>query len=264
LVDLAGTGLYGPEISYFNHSCVKPNVSRYCIGDVMFFVTNRDIGAGEELCFSYIEHELLCENASKRSALLNMDFQSEDNDCCGKRYNKRQKVANIPAAEEDDEAHYPMIDEEMQSALMATPAVERLELIDELLDQKVHAAQDYQCDKYQLHILRAITLDGLGKCNEALPEWETAIKFALKNFPPVDETTIALRVQAALCAINCLQSNNGRIRAKRHAEEAIKMHDLLFGGGTKRLLKRYKHELCYIYRSIPAAKIQENIRELFG
>ena len=28
LADLAGTGLYGPEISYFNHSCANPNVSR--------------------------------------------------------------------------------------------------------------------------------------------------------------------------------------------------------------------------------------------
>ena len=46
----------------------------------MFFVTNRDITKGDELCFSYIEHELLCENASKRSALLDMDFELNDDD----------------------------------------------------------------------------------------------------------------------------------------------------------------------------------------
>ena len=54
--------------------------NRYCIGDVMFFVTNRDITKGDELCFSYIEHELLCENTSKRSALLDMDFELNDDD----------------------------------------------------------------------------------------------------------------------------------------------------------------------------------------
>ena len=35
LADLAGTGLYGPEVSYFNHSCV-PNVSRYVVRSSMY------------------------------------------------------------------------------------------------------------------------------------------------------------------------------------------------------------------------------------
>jgi len=58
----------------------------------------------------------------------------------------------------------------------------------------------YQCDKHQLHILRAIALDSLGRSAEALRDWEKCVEFAVETFPPVDETTIALRVQLALCA----------------------------------------------------------------
>ena len=65
----------------------------------MFFVTNRDITKGDELCFSYIEHELLCENASKRSALLDMDFELNDDDdnesTSEQRASKKQKVAKM-------------------------------------------------------------------------------------------------------------------------------------------------------------------------
>ncbi|KAL7534340.1 hypothetical protein ACHAXR_005800 [Thalassiosira sp. AJA248-18] len=260
MAGLAGTGLYGPEVSYFNHSC-KPNVSRYCIGDVMFFVTNRDVAKGEELCFSYIEHEFLCENSKKRSALLDMDFELEDDDdAADGRPNKKQKVAKMPSKERGGTIHYPLIDTEMQSELMATPPMERLDLINELLDQKgVDPVQDYRCDKYQLHILMAITLDGLGKSREALPEWEMAIDFAVNTFPPLDETTVALLVQAALCALK-----DDRVKAKHHAGEALKMHNSLFGGGKERLLKRYEKELACPMRPIPKATIMRSIQELFG
>mmetsp|Transcript_11695 Transcript_11695/g.23772 ORF Transcript_11695/g.23772 Transcript_11695/m.23772 type:complete len:95 (-) Transcript_11695:533-817(-) len=53
---------------------------RYAIGDVMFFVANRGIAKGDELCFSYIEHELLCESAERRTDLLDMDFQEYEDD----------------------------------------------------------------------------------------------------------------------------------------------------------------------------------------
>eukprot|EP00571_Detonula_confervacea_P010954 CAMPEP_0172304888 /NCGR_PEP_ID=MMETSP1058-20130122/6257_1 /TAXON_ID=83371 /ORGANISM="Detonula confervacea, Strain CCMP 353" /LENGTH=564 /DNA_ID=CAMNT_0013016295 /DNA_START=81 /DNA_END=1775 /DNA_ORIENTATION=+ len=266
MASLGGTGLYGPEVSYFNHSCV-PNVSRYCIGDVLFFVTNRDIVKGEELCFSYIEHEFLCENSAKRSALLDMDFELDDDDDGGRsgneRPNKKQKVAKMPSKEEE-QVHYPLIDAEMQSELMATPQIERMDLINELLDQKVDRIQDYQCDKYQLHILKAITLDGLGQTSKALLEWEMAVDFAVKNFPLLDETTIALQVQAALCALKCFEMGNDRMRAKRHADKALKMHKSLFGGGKERFLKRYEKEFMCPLRPVPEATMLMNVQELFG
>ena len=268
---LAGTGLYGAEVSYFNHSC-KPNLSRYSIGDVMFFVTNRDVEEGEELCFSYIEHELLCESAVKRSALLDMDFEldGDDGSSNGKEEppNKKQKVAKMPSKDEDDDdaVPYPLIDAEMQSELMATPPKERLELINELLNQKADPTQDYQCDKFQLQILKAITLEGLGRSNtldddkklgleHALTEWEAAIDFAVENFPPLDETTIALHVQAAMC-VSTKTSNEqyksatikeekhvgNNEQAKYHADKALEMHNFLFGGGKQRFLLRYDEE----------------------
>lgn len=218
----------------------------------MFFVTNRDITKGDELCFSYIEHELLCENASKRSALLDMDFELNDDDdnesTSEQRASKKQKVAKMSKEQDDTDDFgvcYPLIDVEVQSELLATPPKERLDIIDELLDKEIDPVQDYQCDKYQLHILKAITLDGLGKSREALVEWEEALDFAVKNFPPLDESTIALYVQAALCA----QSDDKIARAKDHANKALTMHNSLFGGGAVRFMKRYIKEMDCIKRT---------------
>mmetsp|Transcript_14094 Transcript_14094/g.30116 ORF Transcript_14094/g.30116 Transcript_14094/m.30116 type:complete len:570 (-) Transcript_14094:77-1786(-) len=263
MASLSGTGLYGPEVSYFNHRCV-PNVSRYCIGDVLFFVTNRDVTKGDELGYSYIEHEVLCENAAKRNALLDMDFELEDDSGGdGERPSKKQKVAKMPSAwKDEDEFIQPMICAEVQRELMGAPATERLELINDLLDQKADSVRDYKCDKFQLHILKAITLDGLGKSRQALLDWETAVEFATKNFPPLDETTIALRVQAAMCALNT--GGKDAVNAKRHANEALKMHNSLFGGGNARFHKRYEKEFSCAMRPIPQATVTKNARELFS
>lgn len=227
----------------------------------MFFVANRNVAKGSELCFSYIEHELLCENSSKRSALLDMDFELQDGDD-SERPNKRQKVAKMPAGDQrEGGVCYPVIDAEMQSELMSTPATERLELVDELLSQSVDPEQDYQCDKYQLRILKAITLDGLGRYEEAMAEWESALDFAVTKFPPLDESIIALRVQAALSARCCRQT----IKAKTHSQEALRMHNALFGGDRRRFLKRYDKELSSPLKSaVPPATMVIYVQELFG
>jgi len=289
--NLAGTGLYGPEISYFNHSCT-PNVSRYCIGDVMFFVTNRDVKEGDELCFSYIEHEFLGESADKRTALLDMDFelQDDDGDDEEERPSKKQKKEDDNMEEEESICH-PVIDSEMQSELMATPPNQRLEHINELLSEKVDPLQEFKSDRYQLHILKAITLEQLGRSNKhrgdkklglenALDEWVKAIGFATKTFPPLDETTISLHVQAALCAsVNshgdwqklAMRTKGLRVgdfaRARHHTNKAIEMHDALFGGGTYRFKKRYLEDLF----NSPKMRSQQSeaqmlftLRDIFG
>jgi len=172
-------------------------------------------------------------------------------------------VAGMPP-KEHDRVHYPLIDAEMQSELMATPHMERLELINELLDQEVDSIQDYQGDKYQLHILKAITLDGLEQSSKALLEWETAVDFAEENFPQLDEVTIALRVQAALCSLKCSNRNTAKAWAKRHAEKALEMHKLLFGGGKERFFKRYQNEFVCLLGSISEASMLVNVQALFG
>ena len=89
-------------------------------------------------------------------------------------------------------------------------------------------------------------------------EWETAIEFATKNFPPLDETTIALHVQAALCSFK-----NDRDNAKTHADVALKMHDLLFGGGKKRFFKRYDKELRCPMRPVDETESMNIAKKLF-
>jgi len=70
---LSGVGLfYWP--SFFNHDA-RPNISRYAVGDIMWFVANQDIAAGQELCISYLEQDVLCENSRRRNFLLTLDFK---------------------------------------------------------------------------------------------------------------------------------------------------------------------------------------------
>lgn len=70
---LSGVGLYYWP-SFFNHDS-RPNISRYAVGDIMWFVTNQDIVAGHELCISYLEQDVLCENSYRRNCMLTLDFK---------------------------------------------------------------------------------------------------------------------------------------------------------------------------------------------
>ena len=105
-------------------------------------------------------------------------------------------------------------------------------------------------------------MEGLGRSNahrgdkklgldHALPEWEAAIEFATKNFPHLDESTIALHVQAALCAsVNAdgkklaIRAKGLRVgdlaKAKYHIEKALEMHDSLFGGGERAIYEEIR------------------------
>ena len=237
----------------------KQVFSRYrmSIGDVMFFVSNRNISSGEELCFSYIEHELLCESEEKRTSILDMDFKDyNDNDEETKV--KKQKVAAMKRVVKTG----PMIDAEVQNEIMSTQPFERLELILDLLNnpEQVEPEQDFQCDKYTLHSLHAITLDQLGKSTEALTEWLTCIEFAKTNFPAIDENTMNLHVQAALCAKQAKKLDIATIQANK----ALKIHDKLWGGGKDRFLKRYKDDFSKPLRPISKKQMTLDVQQLFG
>ena len=111
---------------------------------------------------------------------------------------------------------------------MNTGQFEWLELILDLLNNPEPAdpEHEFQCDKYTLHSLHVITLDQLGRSNEALPE---QAEFATKNFPSVDESAMNLHEQAALCAKRAKSD-----AATLHAENALEMHDKIWGGGKDR------------------------------
>jgi hypothetical protein len=282
---LAGVGLYC-EPSFFNHS-PRPNVSRWCVGDVMGFTTNQAVTAGTELCISYLEHDVLCEPAWRRNRMLAMDFVDVDisNDDDG----------HLPHATKLEEGmapgnagpDMPVVDSDVQNELMAMDPFARLLAIDELLAQAMGVKQPsdavtnneesmehhdstssttmetastmpltvdgtlqgdggagndvtpwFQCDVHNLRILKAITLDGLGQTSQALALWEESVRFVEERLPPLDESSIVLRVQAALCA---WQVAGGMVTdaARQHATMACQTHAMLFGGGgTARFRRR--------------------------
>jgi hypothetical protein len=132
---LAGIGLYH-EPSFFNHSA-KPNVSRWCIGDVMCFVSNQPISAGTELCISYIEHDILCESPYRRNQMLSMDFldtedveyNSSNNESDDNSPTAPALVPNVPGPDA------PVVDNDVQNELMSMEPYKRLEAIEELMKQ---------------------------------------------------------------------------------------------------------------------------------
>ena len=141
----------------------------------------------------------------------------------------------------------------------STQPFERLDLILDILTNP-GTVEPFQCDNYTLHTLRAITLDQLGRSAEALSDWQECIDFATKNFPPIDENTMNLHVQAALCAKHAKKLDI----AAEHANKALRMHSLLWGGGIGRFLKRYEHDFAKPLRPISKEQMAVHVEELFG
>lgn len=239
---LAGVGLYHWP-SFFNHSA-KPNVARWCVGDVMGFVTNQAVRAGTELCISYIEHDVLCEPAWRRNQLLAMDFieSADDNTNDNEQYRQGPDM--------------PVVDSDVQNELMSMDPFERLSAIDNLMLQAVGEKRPeeaelpegsmetdgvpwFQCDVHNLRILKAITLDGLGQAGEALQLWQECVAFVEQQLPPLDESLVVLHAQAALCAWHA----ENAIVARQHAASALETHRILFGGGVPRFRRRLDRDL---------------------
>ena len=238
-ISLSGVGLYYLP-SFFNHDA-RPNASRYSVGDVMWFVANQDIPAGQEVCISYLEHDVLCESVDRRNMMLTLDFE-EDED------------AN-DLSMDDDGPVAPVVDSEVQNELMEMIPFERLEAISQLMEQAAgealpdgesidedgmdaHGSAWFECDMQNLRILKAITLDSMGQSVQALPLWEECIQFSEVKVPPNDESSVVMRVQAALCA----WYSKDEVRAKHHAQVALHVHNIVFGGGIARFRRRYRKE----------------------
>jgi SET domain len=252
---LAGVGLF-QWASLFNHDS-DPNISRWCIGDILFAVSNREIAQGTECCISYIEHDALCEPSWRRNALLQisrMDFMEEEH-------------------EEDadtDGPDLPVVDSDVQNELMGMNSLERLDAIDELLGQAMglkapDEAQDddeamtnsmwFRCDVQNLQILKAITLEGIGQT--AMQLWETCLSNAQEALPDNDESVVVLATQTALCA--WLHQNEAG--ARHFAAIALKTHNTIFGvgpnGGSSWFRRRMKNDLELNIRT--KSQFQESI-----
>lgn len=228
---MSGMGIFH-NASFFNHDS-KPNVSRYAVGDIMWFVANQEISEGVELCISYLEHDVLCEPANRRTMMLGRDFGESEGD-----------------STDYDILDLPVIDDEIQNELMAVHPIQRLEDLEQLMAQAtgkntVGAMDDdgdslgwFQCDVQNLRIIHAVTLDALGRSTQALPVWDECVSFTERSLPPNDEASVVMRVQAALCALH----SGDMARAHTHAAKALETHNLIFGGGVARFLRRYKTE----------------------
>lgn len=239
---LSGVGLYFLP-SFFNHDS-RPNASRYAVGDIMWFVANQDIPAGNEVCISYLEHDILCENSYRRNVMLTLDFKEDDDN-----------------AGEVDGPGIPVVDSEVQNELMAMNVFDRLDNIEQLMKQATGEAlpededldEDemggggevwFECDMQNLRILKAITLDAMGQNNQALEVWEECVQFAETRLPPNDEIAVVVLVQAALCAWSIKDEE----KARMHAARALQIHDLMFGGGVQRMRRRFQTEFCLSFR----------------
>ncbi len=241
---LSGVGLYFWP-SFFNHDS-RPNASRYAVGDIMWFVANQDIQAGEEVCISYLEHDILCESAYRRNIMLTLDFK-EDEDASG-------VIVDGPGI--------PVVDSEVQNELMSMNPFERLDYIDQLMQQAAgealpegeaveedgmdaHGERWFECDMQNLRILKAITLDGMGQSRKGMDLWEQSVEFTETRLPPNDESSVVLRVQAALCA----WAMRDEEKARTHAAKALQIHELIFGGGVRRFRRRFQKEFCLNLRN---------------
>jgi hypothetical protein len=167
--------------------------------------------------------------------------------------------------EEEEGPEFPVVDADVQNELMEMDPFERLSAIEELIQQAVGAklpedshcgqAEDgmdatgtawFQCDVHSLRILKAITLDALGKTAEALELWEESVTFTETMLPPADESSVVMRVQAALCALHI-----GNVdKAKEHGIVALQTHNLLFGGGVSRFRRRFARDLQLHFRPV--------------
>ena len=159
---------------------------------------------------------------------------------------------------------YPVVDNDVQNELMALNPFERLEAIDELIQQATgeslpdnenvdgdddrmdaHGSSWFECDLQNLRILKAITLESSGQSEKALQIWEECVEFTESKMPPNDENSIVMRVQAALCSLNL----NREMLAQHHAAVALQRHNLVFGGGVRRFRRRYRQEFRLNLRS---------------
>jgi len=281
LESLAGVGLYGPELSYFNHSCL-PNISRFSIGDVMFLFTNRDISKGDELCHSYLSHEYLCESEETRCAILANDFRLEMNH--GQDANEKEPPSKRAKGNSI----------QTKDMICVSPFIlaSSFDPATGLLYKSEGPSRDFKCNtKYLFPIWKARILEGMGRSNKhgddtrlglehALSKWEAAIEFAEATFPQIDVRKITLYVQASLCAsVNAFHDwakvalaikgcrVGDTVVARKYADKALEMHDAIFGGGKFRFLKRYAKELLASgspKRQMSWAQLLYNLENMWG
>jgi len=264
---LTGSGLYALA-SGFNHSC-EPSVSRFSIGDLTAFVTNRPVKAGHELCISYIETELLCAPRSLRSQSLNRDFTCSCTKC----------VAQQGQLEGGGSGRrFLNVDATVQAELALLQPVERVQAVDAALRGEMASDDDSEEDEeeegakssgpaivlgkdaQELRAVKALALMQMGRRDDALAVWRQLAGFAARHLPPFDEALAVYATQAALCALSIqsggssssssspklapkLLLGTAESEAARYVNCAMDAHRVICGCDAKMFRWRYAKEV---------------------
>uniref|UniRef100_A0A0G4HPX9 SET domain-containing protein n=1 Tax=Chromera velia CCMP2878 TaxID=1169474 RepID=A0A0G4HPX9_9ALVE len=166
-----GVGLFDFP-SLFNHSC-QPNVNRYFMGlrrelsdkfgirrgeedgeeadgprePLAIFVACRDISAGEELCISYIESEVLCEDRTNRGEALQEGAKGFTCGCpaCLREKEQLRLIQRGKRIEVSSPVSYEPLPDEIKEVLsLPSPPQDRIRLIDQLLAEVAQGDTDTQ------------------------------------------------------------------------------------------------------------------------
>jgi len=231
---LTGSGLFALA-SGFNHSC-EPNVSRYSVGDITAFVTNRSVEAGEELCISYVETDLLCAPRTLRAQSLNRDFT-----CACPRCTSESGLSDDEASSTN--RRYLNVDATVQAELALLPPEQRVEAVNAALQGEALGSDDEEGeeeegtngppiilgkDAQELRVVQAMAYMQQGKYGDAVRVWRRLAAFTSRHCPPFDENMAVFATQAALSSL--ADANNAdKAQAKVYATAALDAHRISTG-----------------------------------
>jgi len=251
---LTVTGLF-LLASGFNHSC-QPSITRFSIGDVTAFVTNRPVAAGEELCISYIESELLCAPTSMRCQSINRDFVCSCVAC-----------TEAPAAAETKSAsqrQFLHVDAQVQANFALLDPEERAEQVAAALrgDLGDEDGEDREevivlgKDAQELRVIQALACMELKSFAEALLLWRQLAAFSCHHCMPFDEALCVYALFAALCSLEeesqCVSLENygaasstsqKHLDASEYVGLALSVHRAAFGLPSPMFSWRYRKEV---------------------
>lgn len=244
---LMGSGLYALA-SGFNHSC-DPCVARFSIGDVTSFATNRPVPAGEELCISYIENELLCAPKSLRAQSLNRDFS------CGCARCADASLEPEPSA--GARRQFLHVDAQVQAQLALLSPEERVQAAEAALRGEMGGASEEEeseeegdtarspavtvvlgKDAQELRVVQALALVQLQQHDAALAVWRRLAAFSCHHCPPFDESVPVYAIHAALSAF----AGGHDKAALEYVSIALRAHRGAFGG-VPQFRWRYRREV---------------------
>jgi len=235
---LTGTGLY-PLSSGFNHSCA-PNVTRYNIGDIIFFRTTSKVNEGDELCISYCEMETLAEPMGYRHEALDRDFVCNCERCEEeKRLPRRQKVYFDIDAEFKATIHQMDIEERITTlrVFISGEAFEEQAKEEGLAKPQCLTIKDIQD-------LRAILASSYMKIQDyqnSYLTWKEAafVHKKMRNAGP-DESIVGFLTCAWLCKLEIDPRDCSLMNT------ILTMHKLFFGAGAAWYRVRYEHDASQV------------------